>query len=194
MFRAIELVVYLRSWLFTKLYSIRVHSKGLVYIYLDSNDLFQLVKFFFFSCIVRGLSLVDIWAIDYPARRKGLGSFCLKYNVLSIYHNVRIILNVNISKKTMLFSLVELYKSSNWLEREVWDMFGIFFLGNKDLRRILTDYGFRGHPLLKKFPLMGYLEVFFDEIQKALIFEAVELTQEFRFFNFINFCRFFYIQ
>lgn len=73
-------------------------------------------------------------------------------------------------------------------------MFGIFFLGNHDLRRILTDYGFRGHPLRKKFPLMGYLETFYDEVQKTLIFEAVELTQEFRFFNFINFCRFFYIQ
>jgi NADH:ubiquinone oxidoreductase subunit C len=85
---------------------------------------------------------------------------------------------------TSIDSVVSLYKNSNWFEREVWDMFGVFFYNNKDLRRILTDYGFKGHPLRKDFPLTGYVEVRYDELQKRVITEKVSFTQDYRDFSF----------
>jgi NADH/F420H2 dehydrogenase subunit C len=128
-------------------------------------------------------TLMDLYGVDYPSREKRyeihylLGS--MKYN-----QRLRIILKVGINESVP--SLISLYSNSNWLEREVWDMFGIFFENHPDLRRILTDYGFDGFPLRKDFPISGFLEVRYDESEKRVIYEPVELTQEYRLFHFLS--------
>lgn len=124
--------------------------------------------------------MTDICAIDFPERKN---RFEVAYNFLSLQNNKRLILKVCINETSSLNSIVSAFKTAKWLEREIWDMFGIQFVNHKDLRRILTDYGFSGHPLKKDFPLTGFFEVRFNENQKRVIYEPVELNQEFRFFN-----------
>ena len=125
--------------------------------------------------------LVDILVIDYPGKKK---RFSLIYCLLSLKYNVRIKVKVYIDELTSVKSITNIYKSSCWMEREVWDMNGVFFYNHPDLRRILTDYGFQGHPLRKDFPLSGYTEVRYDEQLKRVIQEPLELAQEFRAFDF----------
>jgi NADH dehydrogenase (ubiquinone) Fe-S protein 3 len=125
--------------------------------------------------------LVDVTAIDYPSRSV---RFEVVYNLLSIHYNARIRIKTCVDEIQPLKSSTEVYSSAGWWEREVWDMFGIFFSNHPDLRRILTDYGFQGHPLRKDFPLTGYVEVRYDDSEKRVITESLELTQEFRFFDF----------
>ena len=125
--------------------------------------------------------LVDITAVDYPERQK---RFEVVYNFLSIQHNARIRIKVLIDEMSPIESICSLYSSANWLERETWDMFGIFFVNHPDLRRILTDYGFEGHPLRKDFPLSGFVEVRYDDSEKRVLTERLEMTQEFRYFDF----------
>lgn len=125
--------------------------------------------------------LMDVTAIDYPSRSL---RFEIVYNLLSIEHNTRIRIKTCIDEITPLASSTPLFSSAGWWEREVWDMFGIFFSGHPDLRRILTDYGFQGHPLRKDFPLTGYTEVRYDDSEKRVVTESLELTQEFRYFDF----------
>nr|YP_008802576.1 NADH dehydrogenase subunit 9 [Monomastix sp. OKE-1]AGZ90229.1 NADH dehydrogenase subunit 9 [Monomastix sp. OKE-1] len=127
--------------------------------------------------------LMDITAVDYPSREK---RFEIVYNLLSPQYNSRIRVKTYGDEITPIESLVGIYSSSNWFEREVWDMFGIFFVNHPDLRRILTDYGFQGHPLRKDFPLSGYVEVRYDDSEKRVITEPLEITQEFRSFDFAN--------
>lgn len=127
--------------------------------------------------------LMDITAVDYPSREK---RFEIVYNVLSPQYNSRIRIKAHVDEITPVESLVKIYSSSNWFEREVWDMFGVFFTNHPDLRRILTDYGFQGHPLRKDFPLSGYVEVRYDDSEKRVITEPLEITQEFRSFDFAN--------
>jgi len=126
-------------------------------------------------------SLLDIWAIDRPAMEE---RFKVGYNFLSVFYNFRVIVYTTIAKDHFLDSMTFLFQSANWLEREVWDMFGIFFINHPDLRRILTDYGFTGFPLRKDFPLSGYTQVRYDEESKKVLMEPLELSQEFRYFNF----------
>ncbi|WP_224823386.1 NADH-quinone oxidoreductase subunit C [Cognatishimia sp. MH4019] len=128
-------------------------------------------------------SLVDITAVDYPSRDK---RFDVVYHFLSMYQNHRIRLRVSIREEDMVPSIIEIHPSANWFEREVFDMFGILFTGHPDLRRILTDYGFRGYPLRKDFPTTGYTEVRYDEAQKRVVYEPVSLTQEYRQFDFMS--------
>ena len=128
-------------------------------------------------------SLVDITAVDYPERAK---RFDVIYHFLSMYQNHRIRLRVAIREEDMVPSITDVHLSANWFEREVFDMFGILFTGHPDLRRILTDYGFRGHPLRKDFPTTGYTEVRYDEVQKRVIYEPVKLVQEYRQFDFMS--------
>ena len=128
-------------------------------------------------------SLVDITAVDYPERVK---RFNVVYHFLSMYQNKRIRLRVSLRDRDMLASIVEIHPSANWFEREVFDMFGIMFMGHPDLRRILTDYGFRGHPLRKDFPTSGYSEVRYDEVEKRVVYEPVNLVQEYRKFDFMS--------
>ena len=128
-------------------------------------------------------TLVDITAVDYPSRAK---RFDVVYHFLSMYQNQRVRIRVAIREEDMVPSLVEVHPSANWFEREVFDMFGILFSGHPDLRRILTDYGFRGHPLRKDFPTTGYTEVRYDETQKRVVYEPVSLVQEYRQFDFMS--------
>ena len=128
-------------------------------------------------------SLVDITAVDYPERAK---RFDVVYHFLSMYTNQRIRLRVAVREDEMVPSITGVHKSANWFEREVFDMFGIIFSGHPDLRRILTDYGFRGHPLRKDFPTTGYTEVRYDEVQKRVVYEPVKLVQEYRQFDFMS--------
>ncbi|WP_419738291.1 NADH-quinone oxidoreductase subunit C [Ruegeria sp.] len=128
-------------------------------------------------------TLIDITGVDYPERAK---RFDVVYHFLSMYQNQRIRLRVSIREEDMVPSIVDTHPSANWFEREVFDMFGILFSGHPDLRRILTDYGFRGYPLRKDFPTTGYTEVRYDEAQKRVFYEPVSLVQEYRQFDFMS--------
>ncbi|MGR3626470.1 MAG: NADH-quinone oxidoreductase subunit C [Limimaricola sp.] len=128
-------------------------------------------------------TLIDITAVDYPGREK---RFDMVYHFLSMYQNQRIRIRAEVREDEMVPSIIEIHPSSNWFEREVFDMFGIIFTGHPDLRRILTDYGFRGFPLRKDFPTTGYTEVRFDEVQKRVVYEPVKLVQEYRQFDFMS--------
>jgi NADH-quinone oxidoreductase subunit C len=127
--------------------------------------------------------LCDICGVDYPDRPQ---RFDVVYNLLSMPHNQRIRLKLETDEVDPVPSAVGLYSSAGWWEREAWDMFGIYFADNPDLRRILTDYGFEGHPLRKDFPLTGYVEPRYDEEQKRVVYEPVKLKQEFRSFEFLS--------
>jgi NADH-quinone oxidoreductase subunit C len=127
--------------------------------------------------------LMDITAVDFPDRAE---RFEVVYNLLSLKHNQRIRVKVAADDTTPVPSVTGLFSAANWYERETWDLFGVFFSGHPDLRRILTDYGFEGHPMRKDFPLTGYVEVRYDEEQKRVVYEPVKLTQEFRNFDFMS--------
>ena len=141
------------------------------------------VEFLRSDATCRFSTLVDITGVDYPGRAK---RFDVVYHLLSMYQNQRIRLRVQMREDEMIPSIVDIHPSANWFEREVFDMFGIIFSGHPDLRRILTDYGFRGHPLRKDFPTTGYTEVRYDEVQKRVVYEPVTLVQEYRQFDFLS--------
>ena len=142
-----------------------------------------LVEFLRDDASCRFSSLVDITAVDYPERAQ---RFDMVYHFLSMYRNQRIRVKVAVREEEMVPSLVALHPSANWFEREVFDMFGLLFSGHPDLRRILTDYGFRGYPLRKDFPTTGYTEVRYDEALKRVVYEPVKLVQEYRQFDFMS--------
>jgi NADH dehydrogenase (ubiquinone) Fe-S protein 3 len=123
----------------------------------------------------------DICAVDYLNK---INRFEIIYNLLSIRFNTRIRIKIIINELQTINSITNIYKAASWWEREVWDMFGIFFLNHPDLRRILTDYGFEGHPLRKDFPLSGYLEVYYSELKKRVVYEPIQLSQKYRLFEF----------
>ena len=147
------------------------------------NNIVGLVEFLKTEPACRFTSLVDITAVDYPERPK---RFDVVYHFLSMYQNQRIRLRVAVREEDMVPSITDVHPSANWFEREVFDMFGILFSGHPDLRRILTDYGFRGYPLRKDFPTTGYTEVRYDEVQKRVVYEPVKLVQEYRQFDFMS--------
>lgn len=142
-----------------------------------------LVRFLKSDPTCRFSTLVDITAVDHPERR---ARFDVVYHFLSMWRNQRIRVKVALREEEMMPSLVAEHPSANWFEREVFDMFGILFSGHPDLRRILTDYGFRGHPLRKDFPTTGYVEVRYDEAQKRVVYEPVKLVQDYRQFDFMS--------
>ena len=125
--------------------------------------------------------LMDVCGVDYPSRDP---RFDVVYNLLSMRQNQRIRVKVMTDEATPVPSVTTVFSSAGWWERETWDLYGIFFADHPDLRRILTDYGFEGHPLRKDFPLTGYVEVRYDEEKKRVVYEPVKLTQEFRKFDF----------
>lgn len=127
--------------------------------------------------------LTDLSAIDYPEREN---RFEIIYNLLNIYDNKRVIVKFSVKDKQEVETIADLFNAAIWYEREVWDMFGIYFTNNPDLRRILTDYGFEGHPLRKDFPLTGFKEVHYDETLKKVVYAPVSLSQEFRNFDFAS--------
>lgn len=126
---------------------------------------------------------IDICGVDYPEREK---RFEVVYNLLSLKHNLRIRLKVLTDEDRAVPSVTSIWPVANWFERETWDMYGVFFADHPDLRRILTDYGFDGHPLRKDFPLTGYVEVRYDDEQRRVVYEPVKLTQDFRSFDFLS--------
>ena len=127
--------------------------------------------------------LIDICGVDYPERAE---RFEVVYHVLSLRHNSRLRIKVLTDEKTPVPSIQAIYSAAGWFEREAWDLYGIKFSGHPDLRRILTDYGFEGHPLRKDFPLTGYVEVRYDDEQKRVVYEPVKLVQDFRNFDFLS--------
>ena len=147
------------------------------------SGLLDLVEFLRSDSSCRFSTLVDITAVDHPARPQ---RFDVVWHFLSMYQNQRIRVKVAIREDEMVPTLVNLHSSANWFEREVFDMFGILFAGHPDLRRILTDYGFSGHPLRKDFPTTGYVEVRYSDAEKRVIYEPVNLTQEYRQFDFLS--------
>ncbi len=127
--------------------------------------------------------LMDVCGVDYPEREN---RFEVVYNLLSLTHNMRVRVKVETDEETPVPSVSGVFSSAGWWEREAWDLFGIYFSEHPDLRRIMTDYGFDGHPLRKDFPLTGYVEVRYDDEQKRVVYEPVKLTQEFRTFDFLS--------
>ena len=127
--------------------------------------------------------LTDLTAVDYPDRPE---RFEMVYQLLSMKNNMRLRILMPVDEGQTVPSVVGLFNSANWAEREVWDMFGIFFAGHPDLRRLLTDYGFEGHPLRKDFPLTGHVEVRYDDTLRRVVNEPVSLVQEFRDFDFLS--------
>jgi len=127
--------------------------------------------------------LMDVCGADYPERAERLE---VVYNLLSLTHNRRIRVKVRTDEETPMPTVTGVFSSAGWWEREVWDLLGVYFSGHPDLRRILTDYGFEGHPLRKDFPLTGYVEVRYDDEQKRVVYEPVKLPQEFRTFDFLS--------
>ena len=127
--------------------------------------------------------LMDICGVDYPGRER---RFEVVYHLLSLRHNQRIRVKLSTDESTPVPSVTGVFSAAGWWEREAWDLYGILFSGHPDLRRILTDYGFEGHPLRKDFPLTGHVEVRYDDEQKRVVYEPVKLTQEFRSFDFLS--------
>jgi len=125
--------------------------------------------------------LIDITAVDYPQNEK---RFKIVYLLLSHENNLRIIINIEVDEKEIIPSITKIFPSANWMEREIYDMYGLSFKDHPDLRKILTDYGFKGYPLRKDFPLTGHTEVRYDENKKKVVYESVKLDQEYRNFDF----------
>ncbi len=156
---------------------------GELCVHIQPAHLEEFVEFLRDDATCRFSSLVDITAIDYPERPE---RFDVVYHFLSMYQNHRIRVKLSVDEDAVVPSIHSLHPSANWFEREVFDMFGLLFSGHPDLRRLLTDYGFRGHPLRKDFPTTGYTEVRYDEVQKRVIYEPVSLVQEYRQFDFMS--------
>jgi len=152
-----------------------------LFIDVDVEDVISTILFLKTNEKCKFKQLIDITAVDYPQREK---RFKIVYLLLSHENNLRIIININIEEKIIVPSITKIFPSANWMEREVFDMYGISFKDHPDLRRILTDYGFDGYPLRKDFPLTGHTEVRYSEEKKKVIYESVKLDQEYRDFDF----------
>ena len=152
-----------------------------LFVDVDIEDLNSTILFLKTNSKCRFKQLIDITAVDYPEKEK---RFKIVYLLLSHENNLRIVININIDEKTIVPSITKIFPSANWMEREVFDMYGISFKDHPDLRRILTDYGFKGYPLRKDFPLSGHTEVRYSEDKKKVISEPVRLDQEYRDFDF----------
>ena len=159
------------------------YEKGELTITVPYSKIFQVIQFLRDNTSCQYRTIIDICAVDYPEREN---RFEVVYNLLSITYNTRIRVKTSINEITPLESITPLFKGADWLEREAWDFYGVFFSNHPDLRRILTDYGFEGHPFRKDFPLSGYVEVCYDEIQKRVVCEPIELSQEYRDFGFAS--------
>jgi NADH/F420H2 dehydrogenase subunit C len=145
------------------------------------NRIISVISFFKYHTNCQYKLLSDLCIVDYPSRSN---RFDIIYNLLSIRFNSRITIKVIVNELQIVPSLTKVYRSADWWEREAWDMFGVFFSNHPNLRRILSDYGFEGHPLLKNFPLSGFMEVRYDELKKRVVYEPLNLPQDFRSFNF----------
>ena len=152
-----------------------------LFIDIDVEDVISTILFLKTNEKCKFKQLIDITAVDYPQKEK---RFKIVYLLLSHENNLRIVININIDEKIIVPSITKIFPSANWMEREVFDMYGISFQDHPDLRRILTDYEFKGYPLRKDFPLTGHTEVRYSENDKKVIYEPVKLDQEYRNFDF----------
>ena len=148
-----------------------------------ANSIVELAEFLRSDQNCRFALLVDVTAVDHPERP---ARFDMVWHLLSMYRNQRIRIKAAVREDELVPSLIGVFPNANWYEREVFDLFGIMFSGHPDLRRILTDYGFRGHPLRKDFPTTGYVEVRYDDAEKRVVYEPVKLVQEYRQFDFLS--------
>lgn len=158
-------------------------SRGELCLHTTSDGLLPLLTFLRDDPSCQFEQLVELCGVDYPQRPE---RFEVVYNLLSIALNHRIRLKLSVGEGAAVPSVSALYPCANWMEREAWDLYGIVFSGHPDLRRILTDYGFEGHPLRKDFPLTGFVEVRYDDEQKRVVYEAVKLNQDYRSFDFLS--------
>jgi NADH-quinone oxidoreductase subunit C len=156
---------------------------GELTIQTDADSLRQVLRFLRDDGSCKFVCLLDIAGVDYPERE---ARFEVVYHLLSPTRNLRLRVKIAAGEDTQVPSVTELFASANWYEREAFDLFGILFSGHPDLRRILTDYGFAGHPLRKDFPLTGYVEMRYDDEKKRVVYEPVKLEQEFRNFDFLS--------
>jgi len=147
------------------------------------EDIVRVVTFLRDDPQCRFVCFIDICGADYPAREK---RFDVVYHFLAPHHNRRIRVKVETDEVTPIPSIIDVFPAANWFERETYDLYGVLFSGHPDLRRLLTDYGFEGHPLRKDFPLTGYVEVRYDDGQGRVVYEPVKLSQEFRNFDFLS--------
>ena len=150
---------------------------------IHRDRVLEVIRFLRDDPACRFTSLIDICGVDYPERAE---RFEVVYHLLSMQQNHRIRVKLEADEESSVDSIIELFPVANWFEREAFDMFGIVFNNHPDLRRLLTDYGFEGHPLRKDFPLTGYVEVRWDEEEKRVVYEPVELVQEYRDFDFMS--------
>jgi NADH-quinone oxidoreductase subunit C len=148
-----------------------------------AEDLIKVMTFLRDDPRCQFVSFIDAAAVDWPAREK---RFDVVYHLLSPKHNVRIRIKAETDEATAVPSIIEVFPGADWFERETYDLYGVVFTGHPDMRRILTDYGFEGHPLRKDFPLTGFVEVRYDDELKRVVYEPVRLTQEFRNFDFLS--------
>ena len=147
------------------------------------EDITKVISFLRDDPICKFSSLIDLCGVDYPARAN---RFEVVYHMLSMAHNTRIRIKVSTNETVPVQSICSLFPNANWYEREAFDMYGILFAEHPDLRRLLTDYGFEGYPLRKDFPLSGFVEVRYDEERKSVVYEPVNLPQEYRSFDFMS--------
>ena len=152
-----------------------------IYINVNSSDIIEVITFLKTNNQTKFKQLIDITAVDYPEKEK---RFKIVYLLLSLEKNLRIVINIYIDEKIVVPTITKIFPSANWMEREVYDMYGVSFKDHPDLRRILTDYGFEGYPLRKDFPLTGHTEVRYSENKKKVISEPVVLEQDYRTFDF----------
>ena len=176
----IDLERTVNSGLTTTIKSSKIAFNNL-YIDIEPEDLSSTILFLKTNDKCRFKQLIDITAVDYPEREK---RFKIIYLLLSHENNLRIVVNINLNESYTIPSIIKIFPSANWMEREVFDMYGLSFSNHPDLRRILTDYGFEGYPLRKDFPLTGHTEVRYSEEKKKVISEPVKLDQEYRDFDF----------
>jgi len=176
----IDLEKKINSELTTKINDSKIINEQL-YLSIDNDDLLEVILFLKTNEDTKFRQLIDITAVDYPEKSK---RFKMIYLLLSHEFNQRTIINSSINENEFVSSLTKIFPSSNWMEREVFDMYGIKFKDHPDLRRILTDYGFEGYPLRKDFPLSGHNEVRYSEDEKKVIYESVKLEQNYRNFDY----------
>lgn len=177
-----ELAETMASSLETDVGAVEV-SHGHLVIRLGINEVFAAIRTLRDDPKLAFVNIIDICGVDYPARER---RFDVVYHFLSPTQNARVRVVVQTDERTAVPSITELFPGAEWFEREAYDLYGILFSGHPDMRRLLTDYGFDGHPLRKDFPLTGFVEVRYDDEQKRVLYEPVRLNQEFRDFDFVS--------
>jgi NADH-quinone oxidoreductase subunit C len=158
-------------------------SRGELTLSANAADIVAVMRFLRDDPVCAFVSFIDVTAVDWPQRER---RFDLVYHLLSPTRNHRIRVRIETDESTPVASIIDVFPGANWFEREVFDLYGIAFTGHPDMRRILTDYGFEGHPLRKDFPLTGFVEVRWDDEQKRVAYDPVRLAQEFRNFDFLS--------